>query len=107
MHLRPKGAKPVRSCLLQRRHVPRTTLFGSENLLSCCRRNGGRTVCLATGTRRLCIIRSTSSTTGFCPYGFLTLSIAISDAVASYLGELRLGDIIREGFLICGWSRCG
>lgn len=34
---------------------------------------------------------------------FLTASIAIGDAVASYFGERRLGEIIREGFLIGGW----
>jgi hypothetical protein len=34
---------------------------------------------------------------------FLTLSIAIGDAVASYLGERRLGEVIREDFLIGGW----
>lgn len=34
---------------------------------------------------------------------FLTASIAIGDAVADYLGESRLGDVIREGFLIGGW----
>ena len=34
---------------------------------------------------------------------FLTASIAIGDAVAGYLGEQRLGDVVREGFLIGGW----
>lgn len=34
---------------------------------------------------------------------FLTASIAIGDAVSGYLGEQRLGDVIREGFLIGGW----
>jgi hypothetical protein len=34
---------------------------------------------------------------------FLTASIAIGDAVAGYLGDSRLGEIIREGFLIGGW----
>ena len=34
---------------------------------------------------------------------FLTASIAIGDAVAGYLGDGRLGEIIREGFLIGGW----
>jgi hypothetical protein len=34
---------------------------------------------------------------------FLTASIAIGDAVAKYLGDNRLGGIIREGFLIGGW----
>ena len=34
---------------------------------------------------------------------FLTASIAAGDVVASYLGDGRLGDIIREGFLIGGW----
>ena len=34
---------------------------------------------------------------------FLTLSIAVGDAVASYLGERRLGEVVREGFLIGGW----
>jgi hypothetical protein len=34
---------------------------------------------------------------------FLTVSIAIGDAVASYFGEGRLGEVIREGFLIGGW----
>jgi hypothetical protein len=34
---------------------------------------------------------------------FLTTSIAVGDAVAGYLGDSRLGGIIREGFLIGGW----
>ena len=34
---------------------------------------------------------------------FLTASIAIGDALANYLGEGRLGEVIREGFLIGGW----
>jgi hypothetical protein len=34
---------------------------------------------------------------------FLTASIAVGDAVASYLGDGRLGEVIREGFLIGGW----
>ena len=34
---------------------------------------------------------------------FLSASIAIGDAVAVYLGEGRLGEVIREGFLIGGW----
>jgi hypothetical protein len=34
---------------------------------------------------------------------FLTASIAIGDLVAGYLGESRLSDVIREGFLIGGW----
>ena len=34
---------------------------------------------------------------------FLTASIAIGDVIAGYLGDGRLGDIIREGFLIGGW----
>jgi hypothetical protein len=34
---------------------------------------------------------------------FLTASIAIGDALANYLGERRLGEVIREGFLIGGW----
>ena len=34
---------------------------------------------------------------------FLTVSIVTGDAVASYLGEGRLSEIIREGFLIGGW----
>jgi hypothetical protein len=34
---------------------------------------------------------------------FLTASIAISDAVAAYLGGSRLGGVIREGFVIGGW----
>ena len=34
---------------------------------------------------------------------FLAASIAIGDAVAGYLGESRLGGILREGFLIGGW----
>lgn len=34
---------------------------------------------------------------------FLALSIAVGDAVSGYLGESRLSDIIREGFLIGGW----
>jgi hypothetical protein len=34
---------------------------------------------------------------------FLTASIAIGDGVAAYLGESRLGEVIREGFLIVGW----
>jgi hypothetical protein len=34
---------------------------------------------------------------------FLTASIAVGDGVAGYLGESRLGGVIREGFLIGGW----
>lgn len=34
---------------------------------------------------------------------FLTASIAVGDAVASYVGEGRMGGVIREGFLIGGW----
>jgi hypothetical protein len=34
---------------------------------------------------------------------FLTASIAVGDLVAAYLGESRLGGVIREGFLIGGW----
>jgi hypothetical protein len=34
---------------------------------------------------------------------FLTASIAVGDAVAGYLGESRLSDVIQEGFLIGGW----
>jgi hypothetical protein len=34
---------------------------------------------------------------------FLTASIAIGDAVARYLGDGRVGEVIREGFLIGGW----
>jgi hypothetical protein len=34
---------------------------------------------------------------------FLTATIAVGDAVAGYLGESRLGGVIREGFLIGGW----
>jgi hypothetical protein len=34
---------------------------------------------------------------------FLTASIAVGDAVAGYLGDGRLGGVIREGFLIGGW----
>jgi hypothetical protein len=34
---------------------------------------------------------------------FLTVSIAVGDAVAGYLGDGRLGEVIREGFLIGGW----
>ena len=34
---------------------------------------------------------------------FLTASIAVGDVVAGYLGESRLGEVIREGFLIGGW----
>jgi hypothetical protein len=34
---------------------------------------------------------------------FLTASIAMGDAVATYLGEGRLGEVVREGFLIGGW----
>ena len=34
---------------------------------------------------------------------FLTASIAVGDVVASYLGNGRLGEIVREGFLIGGW----
>jgi hypothetical protein len=34
---------------------------------------------------------------------FLSASLAISDLVAGYLGESRLGEVIREGFLILGW----
>jgi hypothetical protein len=34
---------------------------------------------------------------------FLTASIVVGDAVARYLGESRLSEVIREGFLIGGW----
>jgi hypothetical protein len=34
---------------------------------------------------------------------FLAASIAIGDAIAGYLAESRIGDVIREGFLIGGW----
>jgi hypothetical protein len=34
---------------------------------------------------------------------FLAASIAVGDAIANYLGESRLAEIIREGFLIGGW----
>ena len=34
---------------------------------------------------------------------FLTASIAVGDAVAGYLGDGRLAEVIREGFLIGGW----
>ena len=34
---------------------------------------------------------------------FLAASIAIGDAVASYVGEGRLGEVVREGLLIGGW----
>lgn len=34
---------------------------------------------------------------------FLTASIAVGDAVAGYLGDGGLGEVIREGFLIGGW----
>jgi hypothetical protein len=34
---------------------------------------------------------------------FLTASIAVGDAVAAYLGETRVSEVIREGFLIGGW----
>jgi hypothetical protein len=34
---------------------------------------------------------------------FLTVSIAVGDVVASDFGGGRLGEIVREGFLICGW----
>jgi hypothetical protein len=34
---------------------------------------------------------------------FLSASIAVGDAVAGYLGDGRLGEVIREGFLIGGW----
>ena len=34
---------------------------------------------------------------------FLTASIAVGDVVAAYLGDGRLGEVIREGFLIGGW----
>ena len=34
---------------------------------------------------------------------FLTASILVGDAAAGYLGEGRLGEVIREGFLIGGW----
>jgi hypothetical protein len=34
---------------------------------------------------------------------FLTASIAVGGAVAGYLGEGRLSEVIREGFLIGGW----
>jgi hypothetical protein len=34
---------------------------------------------------------------------FLGASIAVGDAVATYLGEGRLGGVVREGLLIGGW----
>ena len=34
---------------------------------------------------------------------FLTASIAVGDVIARYLGAGRLGEVIREGFLIGGW----
>jgi hypothetical protein len=34
---------------------------------------------------------------------FLAASIAVGDAVAGYLEESRIGEVIREGFLIGGW----
>jgi hypothetical protein len=34
---------------------------------------------------------------------FLTACIAVGDAVAGYLGESRLSEVTREGFLIGGW----
>jgi hypothetical protein len=34
---------------------------------------------------------------------FLAASIGLGDAIAHYLGEGRLGEVIREGFLIGGW----
>jgi hypothetical protein len=34
---------------------------------------------------------------------FLAASIAVGDAIATYLDESRLGVVIREGFLIGGW----
>ena len=34
---------------------------------------------------------------------FLTASIVAGDGVARYLGEGRLGEIVREGLLIGGW----
>jgi hypothetical protein len=34
---------------------------------------------------------------------FLTASIAVGDAIASYLADNRMGEVIREGFLIGGW----
>jgi hypothetical protein len=35
--------------------------------------------------------------------GFLSASIAVGDVVAGSLGESRLSDVVREGFLIGGW----
>ena len=34
---------------------------------------------------------------------FLAASIAVGDAVAGYLGDGRVGEVVREGFLIGGW----
>ena len=34
---------------------------------------------------------------------FLATSIAVGDVVGGYLGEGRLGEVVREGFLIGGW----
>jgi hypothetical protein len=34
---------------------------------------------------------------------FLTASIAVGDLLATYLGEGRLGEVVREGLLIGGW----
>ena len=34
---------------------------------------------------------------------FLAASIAVGDAVAGYLEESRIGEFVREGFLIGGW----
>jgi hypothetical protein len=34
---------------------------------------------------------------------FLAASIAVGDAIAGYFEESRVGEVIREGFLIGGW----
>jgi len=34
---------------------------------------------------------------------FLSVSLAVGDLVMGYLGESRLGEVVREGFLILGW----
>ena len=34
---------------------------------------------------------------------FLTASIAVGDGIAGYLGESHVGEVVREGLMICGW----
>jgi hypothetical protein len=56
-----------------------------------------------TSRRRLRELFSRGRTSLVIALAFLTTSIAVGDALASYFGEGRLADVLREGFLIGGW----